>query len=880
MADYDGAIRIVTKITTRDAEESLASLEYTIKKSAKYIEELRSKMDALKGQKIPTQDYKKLQDELSKAEKELSQLVAKQTEWEEMGVTSGDAWDTLNEEIAKASDNVDLIKEKMQALSDTGKAFTLGENTSEYATYARQIEYEEQAIIKAGEHYNKLLAKVPKKFDNMKKSAQKAFNAINSGTKKSSGLLSTFSSRMKGLALSLLIFNQISKAFRAMISGMKQGFTNFMGYSDSYAQSVQNMKNAMTTLENQFAAAFAPIVQMVIPWLNSLINTLTTAMSKVAQFIAVLSGKNTFTKAKKIQDSYNKSLDGTAKSADKARGALAAFDDLDVLDKKEDASGGTATETLPEDMFEEVPIDAEVVGWLDDIIERLNTMKSILVTGFFDGLGDTEGRIETIKNGFASIQDSLKEIWTDPSVMASADAWAQSTVRMLGTVAGSIASIGLTIGANLIGGFSKFLEKNKENIKNRIVKLFDIRTKANEMISETFKSIAYIFEGFASENGQEFTSNILGIFDTAFGESLVLISQYMNDILNIFTLPFIENKEAFREALEGFLGTLAEVSGTIKEGIDETFAGLNEVYEEHVSPFYNSIAQGISDLTGTFLNFWNGSVQPILDSWAAKFDEVWTAHIQPMLNKCIELLGNLADFLKTIWEVILQPFINWIIENILPTILPIYDNIVSGIMEVLGYIGDAIGGIVDIFNGMLEFLVGVFTGDWDKAWSGITKIVEGVRDTIKGIINAILGFLEMLVNNFIGGVNSIIHTLEELASIKNPFTGEVIWQLDLPEIPTVSLPRLATGAVIRGGNPFMAVLGDQPAGQTNIEAPLATIKQAVREELAGLDLGNGSGGTLKVVLNVNGEDLARATLSDFLSEMSRQGYDVDVLGVT
>lgn len=51
-------------------------------------------------------------------------------------------------------------------------------------------------------------------------------------------------------------------------------------------------------------------------------------------------------------------------------------------------------------------------------------------------------------------------------------------------------------------------------------------------------------------------------------------------------------------------------------------------------------------------------------------------------------------------------------------------------------------------------------------------------------------------------------------------------------VPTVSLPRLATVAVFRGGNPFMAIVNDQPSGQTSVEAPLKVIKQALREELA------------------------------------------------
>ena len=159
MAQYDGAIRIVTKITTKDATESLSSLEYQIKKSAKYIDELRSKMDTLKDVKIPTQEYKDLQDELSKAEKALSELIQEQEKWVEIGVSSGLAWDELNERVAAAGDKVDSIKAKIQALTDAGRDFTLGKDTAEYRSYAQQIEYEEEAIIKAGKHYNKLLGK-------------------------------------------------------------------------------------------------------------------------------------------------------------------------------------------------------------------------------------------------------------------------------------------------------------------------------------------------------------------------------------------------------------------------------------------------------------------------------------------------------------------------------------------------------------------------------------------------------------------------------------------------------------------------------------------------------------------------------------------------
>ena len=159
--------------------------------------------------------------------------------------------------------------------------------------------------------------------------------------------------------------------------------------------------------------------------------------------------------------------------------------------------------------------------------------------------------------------------------------------------------------------------------------------------------------------------------------------------------------------------------------------------------------------------------------------------------------------------------------------------------------------------------------------------VEGVVDSIKAFLS---GFFTW-VSDMIAGV---IEEIKNIGSgIKNAFTGggsskprtmstqpyainESFASRTLRDIPA-----LASGSVIRGGNPFLAILGDQRAGQTNIEAPIGTIKQAVSEVMA--ESGGGFR-TAKIVLQVNGVDLAQATLQDFLSEASRQGYDLEVIG--
>lgn len=260
---------------------------------------------------------------------------------------------------------IDLLERRKQLVAEIAdmERAGVGLGYKEYDSANQQLA-EINNKIKA---YKDKISNIPEQFSKIRNSAKKAFSAITSGYKQSnaslSGGLKTILKYGFGIRSLYVLFNKVR-------SGISEGFKNLMGYSGDFANSIQSVKNSMSTLGNQIAGAFAPIVQMVIPWLNSLISALSTAMTYVAQFIASLGGSSTFTKAKKVQDSYNKSLGGTAKAADKARGALAKFDDLDVLQKQEetDATGGGA-DLLGADMFEEAPVDKKIIDFWGKIKE-------------------------------------------------------------------------------------------------------------------------------------------------------------------------------------------------------------------------------------------------------------------------------------------------------------------------------------------------------------------------------------------------------------------------------------------------------------------------------------------------------------------------------
>lgn len=134
-------------------------------------------------------------------------------------------------------------------------------------------------------------------------------------------------------------------------------------------------------------------------------------------------------------------------------------------------------------------------------------------------------------------------------------------------------------------------------------------------------------------------------------------------------------------------------------------------------------------------------------------------------------------------------------------------------------------GIKQIFNGVIDFIRGVFTGDWDRAWKGLGEVLRGIVDTwvaiVKAPINGIIGIL----NAAIGGINSLIDGLNRLRiDIPDwvPGIGGGTLGFNIPHVPTI--PLLASGGVLLRGAAIVGEAGPellQQLGNRTIVQPLS-----------------------------------------------------------
>lgn len=212
------------------------------------------------------------------------------------------------------------------------------------------------------------------------------------------------------------------------------------------------------------------------------------------------------------------------------------------------------------------------------------------------------------------------------------------------------------------------------------------------------------------------------------------------------------------------------------------------------------------------------------------------------IGKIFEGLQGVVDNVFSSIENMIGSFFDWLDEKtggqFTLTINFIKDILLSTLSIAKESLQNFISSFRQILEGLITFITGVFSGNWDTAWDGLVEIG-------KGAVNLLISMVESFVNFWINGLNTLIKALNSISfSVPEwvPVLGGRTYGVNIPLVPNLQIPRLAQGAVIPPNREFLAVLGDQKSGN-NIEAPEQLIRSIVREES-----GAGSTAVLREIL--------------------------------
>lgn len=532
--DYETRLRMLRNKGYGPGDEHFDELYIAWKNAADAEKEYLAGLEKLtdKGKELEAERARKgeeTQQKVSqKREEEARKLAEQAAEYEHLNRLRANA-QVRDKDLVKLLERQEAITARMAELKRAG----VGEGYKEYDSLSQQLKDVNSSIAECRDGFKKV-----------GKSSKKTLETLNKNTRKTYGMFGMLASRLKGLALSLLIFNWISKGFNAMVAAMKEGFKNLASYSKEYNSVMSAFMSSLAELKNNLAAAFEPIVNTVVPYLTRMVSGLNAAIESFSRFIAYMSGKNTYTRAKKQMLDYKSTVDSTNKS-------LADFDKLHVLN--DNSSGGEKTGA---DAFETVNI-----GEVPESFKQFKNIYESYVKPVFERFkkaitwfgGEAKG---VLTNIFGDIADGAGNLW--------------NSIK------------------NLCDQMQPYLEPLFDNIKRLFTVLFEVMSGIWESIgAPIFGFIVQLLQDtidyFAGHTGEmsdafgEFVDNVEDSWENHLKPALEAIGNFLDEWL----LPVF--REAFKKGILPMIG--------------DTFKAIDELVNDSFLPIFNGICEF---LEGTF----------------------------------------------------------------------------------------------------------------------------------------------------------------------------------------------------------------------------------------------------------------------------------------
>lgn len=693
---------------------------------------------------------------------------------------------------------------------------------------------------------------------------QRAVDGVRAKLTQSSKNLAKFRNRLMSIVSGALVFNLISAGLRNV--------TEWMG---SAALSSATLRAALGNLQGAASTAAAPLLQAILPALTAIANAAATAFYYIAQLVSFLTGKSigASQSAAKAMGKYAKAAKSAGSAAD---GALAKFDELDVLDKN--SGGGAGAITPNYDFNTDNP-------FLDEILQAIKD-------GNWYGVGQLIGE---------KLRDSLNAIpW--PDIQDKARAWATNIANCINgfiEVPGLWEAIGHTVaqglntalifadtlmqgihwdslGAGIARGLTTAVAELDWPLLGRVL------TDGMRAAILTLYSFVQTYEGWADLGNSIAACINSAIANIPWMEAGLGLGGFVIGLLNTLITAVQgtdwttlgQNIVAMIGAIDwvGLFSTLSTLALSILEAANNILGQVDwNAVGEKVKECLEAVdwAGILSQLGELISNNW-----PLLLAilGAALLPQISTFILSTVLGAVLKALaGFIASVVAAIglWPILLVAAVSVILVAIIEILRKHGDDIRTGVDkfgeniadiirsagEKIKEIWDALWLVVkligmqlweDITQGWNDFWTNIGTAldsaaadiqqGWNDAWTAVSDFVsdiwEGITDTIKTAINGIIGLVNGMISAIVGGVNGVIGVLNgfgfDVPEWAQDKLGVERVGFNIDPITAPQIPYLAQGAVIPANHEFLAVLGDQTNG-TNIEAPLAIIQQALAE---------------------------------------------------
>ncbi|OUS70303.1 hypothetical protein B1748_29145 [Paenibacillus sp. MY03] len=308
---------------------------------------------------------------------------------------------------------------------------------------------------------------------------------------------------------------------------------------------------------------------------------------------------------------------------------------------------------------------------------------------------------------------------------------------------------------------------------------------------------------------------LLTVWLPRFTEVVVATGEILGMLLSIV-------KQIFDDIWSGAIQPAMElVSKIIMDALD-IIAAFWDTWGKGIIERLKTALDGIK---GLWSNLWDNFLQPFITEMLEMLTWLWDKHLKGLVEEISNFVGKLTTAALDIWNKFIMPIVNYLVKNLGPTFSNVFSFIGDVIGTAVGVIADVLKGLLKSLGGVIDFIAGVFTGDWKRAWEGIQNFMQGFSDALVGI--------------FKGAVNLIIDALNFMIRQINKIKIDVpSWVGKIPGIPDDissvgfnigEIPKLANGGVVSA--PTLAMVGDNR--NASIDPEVVSPLSKLQDMLAG-----------------------------------------------
>lgn len=464
-------------------------------------------------------------------------------------------------------------------------------------------------------------------------------------------------------------------------------------------------------------------------------------------------------------------------------------------------------------------------------------------TSNIDGMVE---KVTALKAKLADIGASLKETFgaTFATIGASFSAEAGRWKTTFQTVFNDI----ITLGAPL-----------KDWIINSLVPAWQTSLLiASNILAGLSESLRMVFESIWSA--------IYPIIELFVTQGLPRFTEFSIGVQELIAGLFDVVKQIFDDLWMGVVDPVMQlISKIIKDVLDIIF-GWWDTWGKDIMEGLKVALEGIK---GLWENLWINFLQPFVEDMLGMLNWLWDKHLKALVAEIATFVGKLIKGAVDIFNGFILPLVNFLVKILGPTFSNIFSLIGDVLGTAIGIIADVAKGIIKALGGVVDFIVGVFTGDFKRAWNGIVTFFEGIADGIVGI--------------FKGAVNLIIDALNFMIRMLNNIKIDIPeWVSNLTGMPSSfgfkigEIPKLDVGTnyVAQDGLAFLhegeavvpkkfnPALGGGSTG-TPDNREMLTVLNAILQKLS---QGNGD-----LVLQVDGTTLGRVAANGINDIARRTG---------